>query len=75
MPLLLLLINQEAITLRGEDDLNAVTAEAIMRTVRDGEREVRGRAEMQAVLEGRATHSPKAPQDFSRNMTALTYPI
>lgn len=52
MPLLLLLINQEAITLRGEDDLNAVTAEAIMRTVRDGEREVQGRAEMQAVLDG-----------------------
>ena len=49
---MLLLTNQEAIPLRGEDDLNAVTAEAIARTVRDWEREVQGRAEMQAMLDG-----------------------
>ena len=47
-----MLTNQEAIPLRGEDDLNAVTAEAIARTVRDWEREVQGRAEMQAMLDG-----------------------
>lgn len=39
-------------TLRGEDDLNAVAAEAIAKTVRDWEREAQGRAEIQAMLDG-----------------------
>lgn len=39
-------------TLRGEEDLDAVAAEAIARTVRDWEREAQGRAEMQAMLDG-----------------------
>jgi len=39
-------------TLRGTDDLNAVVAEALAKTVRDWEREAQGRAEMQAMLDG-----------------------
>lgn len=39
-------------TLRGEDDLNAVAAEAIAKTVRDWEQEAQGQAEMQAMLDG-----------------------
>ena len=39
-------------TLRGEEDLDAVAAEAIARTVYLWEREAQGRAELQAMLDG-----------------------